>query len=91
MQLVRSVSFTDAKMKQSPLIFDGKPQPYQLTEEEIALTMKLKVRECARVTIAQEEMCDHLFANCSNKIGRNAVADMYAHIAYENKEFSNNY
>ena len=45
MQLVRSVSFTDAKMKQSPLIFDGKPQPYQLTEEEIALTMKLKVRE----------------------------------------------
>ena len=52
--------------------------------------MKLKVGEHRSITL-QEEMLDHLFANCSNKIGRNAVADMYAHISYENKEFSNNY
>jgi hypothetical protein len=31
---------------------------------------------------------DAWWNNCSQKVSRNAIAEMFAHISYENKEFS---
>jgi hypothetical protein len=44
--------------------------------------------EQEEMTMLIEHDHENWWLNCQNKLPRNAVANMYAHIAFENKEFS---
>ena len=46
------------------------------------------VLEQDEMTMLIEHENENWWQNCQNKLPRNAIANMYAHISFENKEFS---